>query len=291
MDRKFLAAKVNINGNIFSPNASELIELIPEAIKAGKIYKSKSSTWDWEFTDLEEINYQDYKILKGNFTKSRKETKRVVKDQKIELFEIPDKVAYPSLFIYDPITEILVFEETGDIQRQHFIDAFEKLVYQSNYAIGKIDVNLITKKDELYHKIMEIEVLTKIEFELIPPNMIDKDTYKDLSDIIKKEKATRLKTSLENDRGLNKHGNLIQNGIEMVSTGYGEVKAYGFNELPSRRKGKKKRERKVYKSRDSVEIITEKKATSEDALVGKLSKFLQKVKIRNFSVEERKLNE
>lgn len=80
MKRKFLAAKVNINGNIFNQNVQELIELIPEAIKSKKILKTKKSVWEWQFTEIEEIPYKDGYILCGKFNKSRKEFKTVIEN-------------------------------------------------------------------------------------------------------------------------------------------------------------------------------------------------------------------
>jgi hypothetical protein len=291
MNRRFLVAKVNINGNILCHNVQELIDLIPDAIKSKYILKSKKSQWTWEFTHVNEFPWDNRILITGYFIKSRKESKTIVKDNKLYLYEIPEKVAYPSFFIYDPLYEILIFEETGDIQRQQFIDAFERIIYQANLSIGKIEVELLPKKDEVYKHIHNIEYLTKIEFDLVHPNgFIGKDAYKDLEELIRNEKATRMKVSFENEKGLDKNGVFIQSGIEMVSRGYGQVNAYGFNEVPSRRKGKKKKEHISYKSRDSIYMAQVNKNMEEKDILSFLSKYLDKIRNLVFT-EKRSENE
>lgn len=274
MKRRFLAAKVNINQNIFSSDLDSLIELIADAIKAKKVLKSSRSKWTWKFTDINE--YKDYSkwYITANFAKSRKESKTIVDGDKTDIYEIPKPVGYLSYFFYDVINEILIFEETGDIQREQFIDAFERIIFNSNMSIGKIEIKLIPKKDVVRDKIMKMEHLTKIEFDLIPPNMIPKDTYKDLGDILNKEKALRLKTVLENQDGLNKDGLMVKSGIEMVQNGYGEVKAYGYSRVKSKKRIRK--EHHTFKSKDSIEMMQIDRNKSEN-LPGLLEKFRQHV--------------
>ncbi|MFD1850974.1 hypothetical protein D8M05_17100 [Oceanobacillus bengalensis] len=113
---------------------------------------------------------------------------------------------------------------------------FEELIYKANIEIGEVIIKLIPIKDKIYERITEMDVLTKVEFDLIPPNFHGKDTFKSLDDIIQESNATRMKTSVENQDGLNKNGLLIKEGVEKVSNAYGDVKAYGYNNVPSRSK-------------------------------------------------------
>ncbi|MEN2467642.1 hypothetical protein [Ornithinibacillus sp. FSL M8-0202] len=274
MKRKFVAAKVNINQNIFSNELESLIELIADAIKAKKVLKSSRSKWTWKFTDIKEDKDETKWYITANFVKSRIESKMIVDGDKTDLYKIPKPVAYLSYFFYDVNNEILIFEETGDIQREHFIDAFERIIFQSNLKIGKIEVKLIPKEDSVRDQIMSMEHLTKIEFDLIPPNMIPKDAYKDLGDILNKEKALRLKTVLENEDGLNKDGLMVKSGIEMVQNGYGEVKAYGYSRVKSKRGTRKKQH--TFKSKDSIEMVQVER-TKSDNITGLLEKFRQRV--------------
>lgn len=127
-------------------------------------------------------------------------------------------------------------------------------------------------------KLSDIEVLTKIEFDLIHPNPIHHDSYKDLDDIIKKEQATRLKTTLENKNGLNKEGQFIQSGIEMVSKGYGDVSAYGYSRVDTygKKRGKRKR-KKSFKSRDEVQMTHTDKEITKEELIPKLKEFAERI--------------
>lgn len=194
------------------------------------------------------------------------------------IFQIPKPVANKGRFLYQVKNEVLIFEE-GELNRNEFIQGFQELIFSNNLKIGEVVINFIPIKAEIIKEIKSIEVLTKIEFDIIPPNMIEKKTFKGLNDIIKDENATRMKAVFENKNGLNKDGEFIEEGIEMVSNAYGEVKAYGHNFAPrSSRKGTKKI-RARYFSQDSIHI--RKINTNDDKqLVTKLKEFaLDMVKV------------
>ncbi|MGM1050265.1 MAG: hypothetical protein ACQEXX_29665 [Bacillota bacterium] len=275
MRRKFLAAKVNINEGIFNLDVQYLISLIPKVILAYPELKSNRSSWAWCFGELETDEKQLF--VWGNFVKKRNEKKLIYNGSKTEYHEIPN-AAYQSFFLYNTQTEILVFEETGDINRNDFMKAFERIIYIGHIEIGEISVQLIPLKDVMKTKIGQIEVLTKIEFDLIHPNPIHHDSYKDLDDIIKKEQATRLKTTLENQNGLNKDGKFIQSGIEMVSKGYGDVNAYGYSRVDTfgKRKGKRKKHQKV-RSKDEVQMTYADKNVDRKELIPRLKEFAKRI--------------
>lgn len=276
MKRKFLAAKVNINQNIFNDDVEYLISLIPKAILQKPILKKARSKWTWEFTEINK-EADAPNILHGYFVKSRNEKKLGKDGEKTFYYDLPYPAAYQSFFLYDSENEILVFEETGDINRDEFINAFSRIIYNARAEIGEIVIEVVPIKQVLYDKILEIEYLTKIEFDLIHPNLVPKDAYKDLSDIIRNEQATRLKTVLENSEGLNKEGNIIQSGLRMVSNGYGKVNAYGFSRVASKKKTKKKFQK--FKSRDSVEAVHIDNDADPEHTIGVLKEFA--LRIRN----------
>ncbi|WP_043929798.1 hypothetical protein [Bacillus sp. EB01] len=262
---KFIAAKVNINENIFSDNKQQLIDLIPEAIKVKKEYQR--NTWTWQFTDVDE----EGPFIVGNLVKSRYETVDVVDGDKTEIFSIPKPVANKSRFLYHIENEVVIFEER-ELDRFEFITGFSNLVYRNSFKIGEIKINFIPKKDEILSKIRSMEILTKIEFDIIPPNMIEKNTFKGLNEIINDENATRMKTVFENKNGLNKDGDFIKEGIEMVSNAYGEVKAYGYNFEPRANKKGNKKVRTKYFSQDSI-YLRRFETKDEDELFIKMKKF------------------
>jgi hypothetical protein len=249
---KFIAAKVNLNENIFSENKEELINAIPESIKSKRDYQRNS--WTWKFADVVPLKNNDgvEEFIYGHLVKSRFESVNVVDGDKTESYQIPKPVANTGIFLYHIKNEVLIFEE-AQLDRNEFIIAFQELVLRNNYKIGEVVINFIPDKTEIVKEIEAIDILTKIEFDFIPPNMIEKKTYKGLNDIIKDENATRMKASFENDNGLNKDGEFIGEGIEMVSNTYGTVKAYGHDLVPrSKRKGNKKVQKRFF-SKDSIQ--------------------------------------
>ncbi|MBA2943195.1 hypothetical protein HZF08_33535 [Paenibacillus sp. CGMCC 1.16610] len=278
MRRKFLAAKVNINSAIYSSNVNELIELLPITILNYPEWKIGKSKWVWRFSELGKNEKEE--IVFGDFIKTRYEKKLIYNaaSGKTEWFALPEPSAYKSFFVYNYVSEILVFEENSNVSREDFIEAFENVIYNGNMNVGAISVQLLSIKEVIKSEIAKMEYLTKIEFNLIHPNPISDDTYKDLDDIITKEKATKLKTTLENPNGLNKDGKFIQSGIEMVSKGYGGVNAYGYSRQKTYGTRKEKRVPMKYKSRDSVQMTHADKDISQAALTSKLRDFAVAVK-------------
>lgn len=266
---KFIAAKVNINENIFSPNKEELINSIPDSIKNNKGLQKNS--WTWKFTDVSTFSEFGHDFIYGHLVKSRYESVNVVDGDKTTNYEIPKPVANKGRFLYLVKNEILIFEE-GALERQEYISAFADLIYSNNIQIGEIVIKFIPIKGEVLKEIRSIEVLTKIEFDVIPPNMIEKKTFKGLNDIIKDENATRMKTTFENDKGLNKDGDFINEGIEMVASAYGEVKAYGHNYEPRGNRPGKKKVKARYFSRDSIHL-RKIPTKDENELLSKLKRF------------------
>lgn len=285
MDRKFLLAKVNINGNIFNDDYHELIKLIPETFTSGYSYKGKrSSIWTWEFGEIETFMLNNVSFYRGFFTRSRE--LEIISNQEGKLLKdtIP-KVSHPSFFLYEPISELLLFEETGDIPRKDFINAFESFVYSANFKIGKIEIKLIANKDEVFAKVFGMDNITKVEFDLVYPNgLIDNKAFKDLENFIKEQNSTRVKVTLENGKGLDKNGMIIQGGTEMVSQGYGDVKAYGYDEITeelpprSKRKKKKRKKQKKYNSKDSIFLTKINKVFNKKESSDYLAKFIMKAK-------------
>ncbi|MDX8046625.1 hypothetical protein SH601_11595 [Gracilibacillus sp. S3-1-1] len=269
---KFIASKININSNIFSLNKENLVKLIPDAI-LGKPTLEKN-TWTWKITETKTISGYGVEFIYGNLVKSRYESVNVVDGDKINNYKIPKPVAYFSRFIYDPVSEVLIFEETGQIDRDEFMERFQDLIFKSKIEIGEVIIKVIPKKEEIYNRITNMDVLTKIEFDLIPPNMHSKDTFASLDDIIHEENATRMKATFENKDGLNKDGVFIKSGVEKVSNAYGDVKAYGYNNIPSRSKRHKtKRSHTKFNSRDLVHMRTFQDENDSDKFFGKLKKF------------------
>lgn len=271
---KFIASKVNIHENIFSENVESLIRLIPTAI----LNKPEISqgNFKWKITETNEIEEDGYTFIYGDLVRSRSESVEILKGDDLQEYPIPDR-AYTSRFVYEPVNEILIFEETSKIRRDDFVEIFEKLIQKSDIQIGEVVISYINKTEDLVEKILSLDVLTKIEFEFIHPNFHQKKAFRSLASILAEENAKRMQLNLENKDGLNKEGETIKEGLEMIGR-YGDAKAIGYNNLPSRKEkhNRKKKKNITINSRESVhtEIISEK---SESELKQKLRGFVLKV--------------
>lgn len=77
---RFIAAKVNINQNIFSNNKLELINSIPEAILNNN--ELQKNSWIWKFTDVNPLLDEGNEFIYGHLVKSRYESVDVVDGDK-----------------------------------------------------------------------------------------------------------------------------------------------------------------------------------------------------------------
>ncbi|MBJ7956825.1 hypothetical protein JDS77_03670 [Bacillus cereus group sp. N28] len=269
---KFIASKINIHENIFSENVEELIRLIPIAIS--KKPEILDGNYKWIITETNEIIEDGKNFIYGNLVMSRFESVKVLDGDELKEHPIPGR-AYTSRFVYEPTSEILIFEETSKIRRDDFIKIFAQLIQQSDFQIGEVIITFINQTEDLIKQIKSLDVLTKIEFEFIHPNFHGRKTFKSLSDIIREENANKMKLHLENEKGLNKEGETINAGLEMIET-YGEAKATGHNNLPSRKERQTKNKAIHIDSRDSV-YMTNISEKSEGALNKKLRGFVLKI--------------
>lgn len=234
MTRKFFAAKVNVNENIWSGILDELIKRIPESIK-NKPTK-KIGQWTWRFIDIAE---SEEGFIYGNLSRSHNEEKKVVTNNNTTGLHVIPEATYNSFFIYEPIKEILILEETSQIERYTFIERFSALVYTGDPTIGNIEIVFFQGDEDLYTRLLGFEVVTKIEFDILPPNFMGKREFGDIDEILKAAEGTKLKYAVENKNGINKNGPFIESCIKLLNKAYGYGKSYGYNTyVKMTRKGK-----------------------------------------------------
>lgn len=286
MDKKFILAKVNISSNIFEPDYHNLIQLIPDAMKSGFIYKSRKGKYEWEFADIREHTIDGVNFISGKFTKSSPFDYKVNINGKVRDEVIP-KESKISFFVYEPKNELLFFEENGQIPRDEFLTAFKNFIFHADYRIGRIEVNTIPIKKELEEIIFNINKITMIEFDLVKANgLIDEEDLNSLDRLLEINKSNRIKIRLENEKdGIDKNSEIIQDGVASASKGYGHVKVSGENEietlsLPPRselhgvkRRGRKRKKEKIrFNSKDHIEKAKIGDEASEEDTVKTLAK-------------------
>ncbi len=194
-------------------------------------------------------------FIYGNLSKSRDERHKIVSESDTTAIQELRNATYNSLFLYDPVNEILLFEDNSRIDRDSFVHFWARLVYQGDPTIGDIIVITFPVEEDLYHKVKGMEVLTRIEFEIVPPNMINKKVLGTMRDLIHDANGTKIKYVAENKKGLNKDGPFIDSGIEMIKNAYGYVKVSSYDTFKTKGKGGKTRTSKndrSFRSLDSV---------------------------------------
>lgn len=247
--KKFVASKININENIWNGGPDKYIPLIPQAILKRK--SIISGPWTWKFID---VGVTKSGIVCGNLTKIRRELRQVALDDRTGQHEIPN-ASFNATFMYDPKFEILLFEENSRVDRDTFLAKFAQLVYAGDPTIGDIVALTYPLQDDLFSRVLGYEVLTRIEFDIVPNNMIGKKELGDMLELIKGANGTKVKYAAENKNGLNKKGPYIESGVNFVLNAYGKVKSVGYDTFVSVLKNGKTTTKKIVKRFSSKDFV------------------------------------
>lgn len=288
--RTFYAAKVNIHGNIFSPNLNELISIhIPRVILTpDKIIKKRK--WNWSFTDTERKTVQDRDLIFGNVTKSSFQQQKIKMGSKTVKQKSLHELANTSFFVYDIKNEILIHESTSSIGHAEFRDMFTALLSRDEY-VGEVIIKPIPIPQIIRQEIANIEKITSIHFHIIHPNpgkkqfdiyqdLIDEHNLKELELTMKNEDGLEIATTTESDTNVEsdlKFKDNIEKGIDLVEAGYGDIEVKGFREVIVQGKRKKKpvRRNKSFSSKRSLRYI--KTNENDNKLMNKLVSFINSV--------------
>ncbi|MDY0404654.1 hypothetical protein P5G51_003870 [Virgibacillus sp. 179-BFC.A HS] len=247
--RIFYAAKINIHGNIFSQDLENLIyNHIPRVLLESTTIKIH--TWNWTFTDVEKINYNEQILITGNLTKSKHVNQKIRKGNKTSTVNSDDELAQTSFFVYDIKNEILAHEKTGSIDIVDFRNVFTDILGRDEY-VGEVKIYPIPEPYKIREEISTMEKLTSLKFYLIHPNPGKKE-FNLYQKIIKENSLKELDIGMENKDGFEitktavgtaaqdepKFNSTVEAGIELVESGYGDIKVKGYNTYI--KKGKKR---------------------------------------------------
>lgn len=285
-DKTFYFAKINIHGNIFKPDLEELIETeIPRVIENAKEIKLKSSTIS--FTDINRININKKTFIIGHVTISKKERLRYKKGQTTFIANTEHEVANSAMFIYDLKSEILAFTTTTKLSVNSFIDYFTRLL-SNDEIVGKVVINLIPDHYDIIRELQSFDKITYVKFSLIHPNpgnrfynlysQLVKEVSAKEMDVVYKDEVDGLKVEIENETIKTA---AINQGVELVNAGYGEVELKGENytyvESGKKRKTKKKiTKKKSFSSKKSTKKLPLKGSTTSEA-IKKVATFIDKL--------------
>lgn len=225
MSRYIYAAKININQNIFYSNFDSLIPLIGEAILnyKDKIYETK--TLKWTFVDVKKIQLDSEEYITGKLCKVRKKVveRRYDDDMHDTYWEDETNKAYENIFLYDEKSEIIVFEDTYEIDKKTFIEKFERLCYLINPTIGEIKIKLYPKSADIDKILAEINKIYYAKFNIIPANYTSKNGFKKLDEALKEEKISEINVTLKNKEGeiSKEEDTVFSQCVNMVKNAYG----------------------------------------------------------------------
>jgi len=228
MKKNIYATKININQNIFNYNIEELIPLIADAVLNSNNICYEKKNLKWVFVDTKEIVIDDMQLIMGYLCKIRKtDIITVYDDDKHDTYNSNiQNSAYLSLFLLDPINEILIIEDNSEIKVDRFINIFEKLCYLSKPEIGEIKIKKYPRKDKIDNYLKDINKIYYGKFKLIPANFGSAKGFKKLDEVMKSEKIREMDITLKNEDGniVNDKESIFHSCVEMVKNAYGTFK-------------------------------------------------------------------
>lgn len=294
--RIFYAAKVNIHGNILSPNLHELIEVhIPRVIlNPNKSIRLKS--WNWSFTDTKLISYQGKQLITGNVTKSRHMKQKYKIGSVTQEQQTEHELAKTAFFVYDPKLEILAHESNAEISAADFRYLFTTLL-SSDIYVGEVRVLPIPIPHKIRDEIKSIQIVTSLKFNLIHPNPGEEE-FNIYNDLIEDANLKELDISMTNKDGIKVIGQntgstseftrTIESGIILVEKGYGEIRVSGYDKYtrPGKR-GKMIVDTKPRKFSSSNEVRrTRVNEITLNGLLSNLYNFIEEVKSKGKGGQE-----
>lgn len=283
--RKFFIAKVNIHGNIFSQNLDELIKVhIPRVILNPE--EIKINTWNWSFTDVDNYYINDKKLIIGNVTKSKYKKQKFKDGSKTFVSTSQNELAETAFFVYDPESELLVHQSNASISALEFRNFFTRLLSRDTY-VGEVVLKPIPIPYKIKEELKTYDKITRIAFHLIHPNPGKKE-FNLYNRIINDVQLKELDIDMKNKDGIDiyepdkkVHDSLnvvIEDGINLVEKGYGDIDINGYNEttIQGKRKPKKVKQPKKFKSSSSIRslVIID---VDVDKTVGKIFDFMKDV--------------
>ncbi|MED1201986.1 hypothetical protein [Heyndrickxia acidicola] len=264
--RKFYIAKVNIHGNIFSQNLDELISYHIPRVLLNPV-PIKIHTWNWSFTDVEQINYEGHNLIIGNVTKSKRKPQKYKLGSKTFVETSENELAETAFFVYDAKSELLVHESNASISAFEFRNFFTNLLSNDSY-VGDVRINPIPIPFKIKDELISYDKVTKISFHLIHPNPgPGREEFNLYNKIIHDSHLKELDIEMKNKDGINIYVSnstynptfteVIEDGITLVERGYGDIDISGYNEytIQGKKKPRIERKNKNFKSRNSVKQI------------------------------------
>ncbi len=203
---------------------------ISKLLKDSVLYR-ETNKWKsiWVFGNMGEVLFEEEKMHYGIFGR--------VKDRGIEEVYIPETKIFKkeyieqlikqssALFIINPKTQIIIFEEKLNISHKKFIKMFERVYNDFYKQKTTLTIDLLQEKTKLED--LEKKKIIKITFNLKPSNPDTGKDFKIIDSLLQKAKAKTADISIQNENeGLNlESAGLARQGLALSGAGYGDYKA------------------------------------------------------------------
>ena len=225
-----VVGKLHISSWVAEELRGRIIELLSKREEYEQFKGKGKEKFLWVFCDLFEKNVDDNTIIFARLGKNKKETGETIFDKqnwtyKRIVVNSPKAESY-SNFIIIPKSQTILFEEKkGIISTKQFTDMFS-LIYSRHFNdLSSVIIDLLSEKEKIFYYLKEYEKITKVQFDVRPSNPETDEDFKQLDDFLKNSRTKKGSFEFENDEeGLEIDNNLISQGINLSSSGYGNAK-------------------------------------------------------------------
>lgn len=223
----FLFARIHFVG-LFQGDGDKHLPKFLEEVQKKTI---EDGRYSWAFGDIGTTKIDGRTVIYGRLGRTVTEKFEIIYDEikhsyKKELVR-SSEAAYANFFLL-PEFHSIVFEEKYNLGKNTFVKYFKKF-WEIGKSIVEIDFEFIKDEVEIFKLIKTWNSITKATFYLKPSNPNSRQDWKDVDEIIRKAKAKRAKLEFENKKGtLEKNNSIIQQGMSMAASGYGDFMLRGF---------------------------------------------------------------
>lgn len=242
--RTLLAAKVNLDvleykGQKYAaPSPAVRLKMLVKAIRsdAPSVSVGRSDDIRWRFANV--FYDTEHSVIFGRVCKISDEIRERAPERQEPIVEVqPDTVIASAHFLFDPKSELLVFEQRSpDISPPTFIEAFRKLCVNTRRELGDLNITLLPDRTVLRNELKTFRTITIAEFSIVHANWLHDTALNALDEQLKKARAREGSIKLKNPRGLQLDSEIIEDGLTMVENGYGHVKLSGYDRSGRRKK-------------------------------------------------------
>ncbi|UOF90850.1 hypothetical protein LSG31_00770 [Fodinisporobacter ferrooxydans] len=220
-------AKMNITRDLFNHNKiDELINRIVDVLSSEfepiEII-NRGSVWWWAFELIEHFEFEDNRFLICYLNKFKDD--QFIKYDRTTFgttsYTINDHVVDRSIFIFNPETELILFEHRPKISINQFCYLFSKLV-EKRTGILEVVTHVLKNEENFINRIKGLSRITAAKFSLVPSNPDNNPLFERLDKSLRIVQATHSELKIKGD-SLKYDNTLLEEGVLSVVNGNGKA--------------------------------------------------------------------